>query len=115
MGTHPAGVDFWHKGLPLFFEERFLFAQILSLCYKVLKRLSIVTTETLQAPLNQKSKGCLKKHSLSLESQRSPIAPHNPKVAGSSPAPATKKALHECLFVLKRSLLPLSSHLSNVA
>jgi hypothetical protein len=25
---------------------------------------------------------------------------HNPKVAGSSPAPATKKALSECLFVL---------------
>jgi len=26
---------------------------------------------------------------------------HNPKVAGSSPAPATKKALYECLFVLR--------------
>jgi hypothetical protein len=32
--------------------------------------------------LNQKSKGCLKKHSLSLESQRSPRATHNPKKVG---------------------------------
>jgi hypothetical protein len=90
MGTHPGGVDFWHKGLPLFFEERFLFAEILSLCYKAPEWLSIATTKTLQALLNRKSKGCLKKHSLSLESQRSPRATHNPKVAGSSPAPAIK-------------------------
>jgi hypothetical protein len=33
-----------------------------------------------------------------MESQRSQIATHNPKVAGSSPAPAIKKALKECLF-----------------
>jgi hypothetical protein len=65
------------------------------------ERLSIVATETLQALLNQKSKGCLKNHSLSLESQWSPRATHNPKVAGSSPAPAIKKALKECLFSLK--------------
>jgi hypothetical protein len=94
--------------------------------------LSIATTETLQALLNRKSKGCLKKHSLSLESQRSPIATHNPKVAGSSPAPATnktmmiswslylrsarsvqvtapatKKALIECLFALIRATYSL--------
>jgi hypothetical protein len=46
--------------------------------------LSIAITETLQALLNQKSKGCLKKHSLSLESQRSQIATHNPKKVGCS-------------------------------
>ena len=28
---------------------------------------------------------------------------HNPKVAGSNPAPAIKKALKKCLFVLKVS------------
>jgi hypothetical protein len=61
-----------------------LFAQILCLCYKVLERLPIVATKTLQALLNQKSKGCLKKHSLSLESQRSQIATHNPKKVGYS-------------------------------
>jgi len=54
----------------------------------MLERLSIAITETLEALLNRKSKGCLKKHSLLLESQRSQIATHNPKVAGSSPAPA---------------------------
>jgi hypothetical protein len=54
------------------------------LCYKVLKWLSIATTKTLQALLNRKSKGCLKKHSLSLESQRSPRATHNPKKVGCS-------------------------------
>jgi hypothetical protein len=50
----------------------------------VLERLSIVATETLQALLNQKSKGCLKKHSLSLESQRPQIATHIPKKVGCS-------------------------------
>jgi hypothetical protein len=64
------------------------FVEKLCLCYKVINRLSISTTETLQALLNQKSKGCLKKHSLLLESQRSQIATHNPKVAGSSPISA---------------------------
>jgi hypothetical protein len=47
-----------------------------------------MATETLQALLNRKSKGYPKKHGLSLESQRPQIATHNPKVAGSSPAPA---------------------------
>jgi hypothetical protein len=67
----------------------------------VLKWLSQSTTETLQALLNQKSKGCLKKHSLSLESQRSARATHNPKVAGSSPA-AYEKGTFEGPFCFMR-------------
>jgi hypothetical protein len=35
---------------------------------------------------------------------------HNPKVAGSSPAPAIKKALLECLFILKVSGHRTSTH-----
>src|SRR6266498_5750810 len=77
-----------------------IFVEILHLCYKVLKWLPIATTETLQALLNQKSKGCLKKHSLSLESQRSPRATHNPMVSGSNPNLTVKRALFECPFLM---------------
>jgi hypothetical protein len=40
---------------------------------------------------------------------------HNPKVAGSSPAPAIKKALFGCLFVLKVSGIRTRTHNSRVA